>query len=178
MTTIVKKLKEQGIAGLLFVGIVVYGLFYLYQYLNNKGMIGDEFMSSNTQQAYNNKPTVTGPRPAESQGLNEVFSAVNGSGANIPNTNTKLTNQNPSDLLPKDTNTQWSQLNPIGKGDLANINLLKAGHHIGIDTVGQTLRNGNLQIRSEEPNPQVNTGPWNQSTIESDTMRPKLELGR
>ena len=87
-------------------------------------------------------------------------------------------NQNPADLLPKDTNSQWAQLNPSGKGDLANINLLKAGYHIGIDTVGQTLRNANLQIRSEPPNPQISVGPWMQSTITPDTMRPSLELGQ
>jgi hypothetical protein len=61
---------------------------------------------------------------------------------------------------------------------LANINLLKAGYHIGIDTVGQTLRNANLQLRSEPPNPQANVGPWNQSTIEPDTLRPSLEIGQ
>jgi hypothetical protein len=87
-------------------------------------------------------------------------------------------NQNPGDLLPKDSNSQWAQLNPAGKGDLANINLLKAGYHIGIDTVGQTLRNANQQIRSEPPNPQVNVGPWNLSTIEPDFMRVPLELGQ
>ena len=46
-----------------------------------------------------------------------------------------------------------------------------------IDTVGQSLRNANLQIRSEPPNPQLNVGPWNQSTIESDFLRPPLEIG-
>ena len=60
---------------------------------------------------------------------------------------------------------------------MANINLLKAGYHIGIDTVGQTLRNANLQIRSEPPNPQINVGPWNLSTIEPDFMRVPLQLG-
>jgi hypothetical protein len=83
----------------------------------------------------------------------------------------------PAELLPKDTNSQWAQLNPSGKGELANINLLKAGYHIGIETIGQTLRNANLQIRSEPPNPQLSVGPWNQSTIEPDFMRPPLELG-
>ena len=86
--------------------------------------------------------------------------------------------QNPADLLPKDNNSQWAQLNPAGKGDLANINLLKAGYHIGIDTVGQTLRNANLQIRSEPPNPQINVGPWNLSSIEPDVMRVPLQLGQ
>ena len=85
--------------------------------------------------------------------------------------------QNPSELLPKDTNSQWAQLNPVGSGELANVQLLRAGYHIGIDTIGQSLRNSNLQIRSEPPNPQLNVGPWNQSTITGDFMRPPLEIG-
>ena len=85
--------------------------------------------------------------------------------------------QNPAELLPKDSNSQWAQLNPSGKGELANVNLLKAGYHIGIDTIGQTLRNANLQIRSEPPNPQLYVGPWNTSTIEPDFLRVPLELG-
>jgi hypothetical protein len=121
-----------------------------------------------------------GVQPSEPLGQNEVFASVNGkqaSGQGLPSSCNKA-KQNPSDLLPKDTNSQWAQLNPSGKGDLANINLLKAGYHIGIDTIGQTLRNANLQIRSEPPNPQISVGPWNLSTIEPDFMRPPLELGQ
>jgi hypothetical protein len=83
----------------------------------------------------------------------------------------------PSELLPKDVNNEWARLNPTGKGELSQVNLLKAGYHIGIDTIGQSLRNANLQIRSEPPNPQLNVGPWNQSTITPDFMRVPLELG-
>jgi hypothetical protein len=84
----------------------------------------------------------------------------------------------PSELLPKNVgNSSWAQLNPSGQGSLANVNMLKAGYHIGIDTIGQTLRNPNLQIRSEPPNPQIYTGPWNISTITPDFMRPSLEIG-
>ena len=53
----------------------------------------------------------------------------------------------------------------MGSGDLKNVSLLKAGYHIGINTVGQSLRNANLQLRSEPANPQLNVGPWNQTTI-------------
>ena len=58
-----------------------------------------------------------------------------------------------------------------------NVNLLKAGYHIGIDTVGSSLRNANLQVRSEPPNPQISVGPWNNSTIEGDPFRRPLEIG-
>ena len=80
-------------------------------------------------------------------------------------------------LLPKDKNSEWNNLNPTGTGELSNINLLKSGWQIGIDTVGQTLRNANLQLRSEPPNPQVSVGPWNNSTITPDFMRVPLEIG-
>lgn len=83
----------------------------------------------------------------------------------------------PSELLPKDSNSEFSKLNPMGAGDLKNVSLLKAGWHIGINTVGQSLRNANLQLRSEPANPQLATGPWNQSTITADMQRRPLEIG-
>jgi hypothetical protein len=83
----------------------------------------------------------------------------------------------PLDLLPRDVNSQWAQLNPTGAGDLKGVNLLSAGALIGIDTIGNTLRNANLQVRSEPPNPQLNVGPWNNTTIAPDLMRVPLEIG-
>jgi hypothetical protein len=55
--------------------------------------------------------------------------------------------------------------------------LLKAGHHIGLDTIGQTLRNANLQLRSDPIISKAEVGPWNQSTIETDYARVPLEIG-
>lgn len=86
-------------------------------------------------------------------------------------------NQSSNQLLPKDKNSEWNNLNPSGTGELSNINLLKSGWQLGVDTVGQTLRNANLQLRSEPPNPQVSVGPWNNSTITPDFMRVPLEIG-
>lgn len=83
----------------------------------------------------------------------------------------------PLELLPRDVNSQWAQLNPVGAGDLKGVNLLSAGALIGIDTIGNTLRNANLQVRSEPPNPQLNVGPWNNTTIAPDLMRVPLEIG-
>ena len=81
----------------------------------------------------------------------------------------------PSELLPKDKNSEWAKLNPHGAGELSDVNLLKAGHHIGVNTVGSSLRNANLQLRSEPPNPQSNVGPWLQTTIEPDLQRKPLD---
>ena len=83
-----------------------------------------------------------------------------------------------SDLLPKDAaNSKWAQMNPAGQGDVRDQNFLTAGWHTGINTVGQSLRNANLQLRSEPPNPQVAVSPWNIATIGPDTNRRALEIG-
>ncbi len=84
---------------------------------------------------------------------------------------------NSADLLPRDANSLWAQVAPNGQGALSDQNFLTAGYHIGINTVGQTLRNANRQLRSEPPNPQVKVSPWNQTTIEPDINRRPLEIG-
>ena len=182
MSVSLKKLwTDYGIGAIIVLLIVAYGVYMFANYLGVKGMAGHESNAQMQPQYKNTNSAYSGAvRPSEPMGHNEVFASANGvqtSMPGIPSSCSKPNIQNPAELLPKDTNSQWAQLNPSGKGDLANINLLKAGYHIGIDTVGQTLRNSNLQIRSEPPNPQLNVGPWNQSTIEPDFMRPPLELG-
>jgi len=82
----------------------------------------------------------------------------------------------PKELLPKDNNSQFAQMNPMGAGDLQDVSLLKSGYHIGINTVGNSLRNANLQLRSEPANPQLQIGPWNNTTIGPDNRRP-MEIG-
>lgn len=81
----------------------------------------------------------------------------------------------PSELLPQDVNSAWAAANPVGAGDIQGKNFLSAGALIGVNTVGQSLRNANLQLRSEPANPQVQVGPWQQSTIEPDLQRRPLE---
>ena len=81
-----------------------------------------------------------------------------------------------ADLLPRDANSLWAQVNPSGQGSLADQNFLTSGFHIGINTIGQTLRNANRQLRSEPLNPQVKVSPWLQTTIEPDINRRPLEI--
>ena len=81
------------------------------------------------------------------------------------------------DLLPQDANSLWAQVSPSGQGSLADQNFLTSGFHIGINTVGQSLRNANRQLRSEPLNPQIKVSPWQQTTIEADVNRRPLEIG-
>lgn len=109
---------------------------------------------------------------------NSAVDAMTGQGAGMPPAGAaNLPVANPSDLLPRDSNNQWGSLNPSGSGDLLGQNLLSATFLTGIDTIGNTMKNANLQLRSEPPNPQLNVGPWNQSTFAPDLMRTPLELG-
>jgi hypothetical protein len=87
---------------------------------------------------------------------------------------------NPSDLLPVDQNSQWSALNPnaMTQGNVLMPDLLQAGYHIGLDTIGQTLRNANYQLRSDPIIPKADVGPWNNSTMEPDLARVPLEIGQ
>ena len=180
-----KKLwSDYGIGAIIVLLIVAYGVNLLANYLTSKGSSGSEKFGEQPNKAYRGGAArqpqqQSGPIPSQ-EGNNEVYSAVNGiptPSVGVPSSCGQQSIQNPSDLLPKDSNSEWAQLNPSGKGELASINLLKAGYHIGIDTIGQTLRNANLQIRSEPANPQLYVGPWNLSTIEPDFMRPPLEIG-
>jgi hypothetical protein len=82
-----------------------------------------------------------------------------------------------NDLLPADASSKWSQINPSSSGELVDQNFLTAGYHIGVNTIGQSMRNANLQLRSEIPNPQVAVSPWLISTIEPDIRPVSFEIG-
>lgn len=84
---------------------------------------------------------------------------------------------NPSELLPNDANSQWASLNPVNQSSPQMPDLLQAGYHIGLDTIGQTMKNANQQLRSDPVISKSEIGPWNQSTIEPDMMRVPLEVG-
>lgn len=87
---------------------------------------------------------------------------------------------NPADLLPASNsgNNGWDVLDGVGTTAGANPDLLDAGHHTGIDTVGQSLRNANLQLRSDPTIPLKDTGPWNQTTIDATNVQVPFNLGQ
>jgi len=119
------------------------------------------------QQPHVGQPTVTSSAPG-------VTAAAAGSVAAGYSSQSVA---NPQDLLPIDQHSQWAALNPVAQGNIAAPDLLQAGYHIGLDTIGQTLRNANLQERSDPIIPKAAVGPWNQSTIEPDLGRVPLEVG-
>jgi hypothetical protein len=81
-----------------------------------------------------------------------------------------------SNLLPKNDNvvsTDGFEFAP--KVDMQNMNFLNSESVIGVDTQTSSLRNSNVQLRSEPPNPKTEVSPWLNSTIEPDLTRRPLE---
>ena len=179
----VKKI-EASHATLVVIGVLF--IIYLFKsYSADKMGSGSEQMSSRkTQEMYNqaNSAQQSGPEPSAPLGQNESYASAGGASSSMqgmPPSCSKQQVADPSELLPKNNaNDEWAKLNPSGNGDLQDVNLLRSGYHMGIDTVGNSLRNANLQLRSEPANPQVNVGPWNNTTIAADTMRVPLEIGQ
>ena len=162
-------------------------LWAIYQYSTDKSFFPEKF-GPQQQQAQlppsSGASSGSGYQPSSGMQGNEYedVTGIQGPSVSAPSC-TKQAASSPGDLLPnmnllpKDPNSQWAQLNPSGSGDLMNQNLLSAGFLAGIDTIGNTMKNPNLQIRSEPPNPQLNVGPWNNSTFSPDLMRTPLEIG-
>jgi len=166
-----------------FLGAIVL-VIALYQYSSGKSTIMDK-MSGLKYGEYSSSPSSGGDQntnvvPNTTGEIRDQYSSVSGISTTQgihTSSSSRVSTTNPNDLLPNDVNSQWSKLNPNGNSELANVNLLKAGFYNGIDTIGSTLRNANLQIRSEPPNPTTMVSPWMQSTIEPDLMRVPLEIG-
>ena len=175
----------------LFTVVAAVALMYVMKnYSNGKGFGGMQGLSNKTSEQYAPAPALsstngncgqgTNYKPSAGLGQNESSAQVSGMNTNTHGLAPSCTRQqvvDPRQLLPKDDNNSFSKMNPGGAGDIQNVSLLKAGYHIGINSVGQSLRNANLQIRSEPANPQMNIGPWNQTTMGPDLSRRPLEVG-
>ena len=185
----VKKSSNQ-MGTIIIVLLVVAGLIYLVMMMNNKNVnntgnlnlndsVSDsEFMQPNPEfnnMIQNAAPVIEPPGvPSENDvSMNKMNEPREGFDSSCY-PKEQLTAK---DLLPQNESSTWAQVNPSGMGSLKDKNFLQAGHHIGINTVGQTLRNANLQLRSEPPNPQVTVSPWMQTTINPDMNRKPFEIG-
>jgi hypothetical protein len=87
----------------------------------------------------------------------------------------------PQDLLPEGQASQIEKFNEgvpeVGEGILRGVNYLDAGFHTGVNTIGQSLRNANLNLRAEPPNPRTQVSPWMMSTIDPDLARRPMSDG-
>jgi len=156
----------------LVLGLSMYSGSKRNRYDAMTGSASDEVMAASPTVLHAGKP-VTYEQPVD---MNPEV-PVESFHENLNSSHSSSSVTNSSDLLPLDQNSQWASLNPVNGGNVAMPDLLQAGYHIGLDTIGQTLRNANYQYRSDPIIPKVDIGPWNQSTIEADYGRVPLEIG-
>lgn len=147
--------------------------YALMSYSDSKNYIIDRMENGTGANGGNGNTNVQQQQPPLTN--NNTVTTLPTNGGSVPNKSI----ENPSDLLPKDKNSQWTALNPVTVGGNSNVmpDLLQAGYHIGLDTIGQTLKNANLQLRSDPYIAKTDIGPWMQSTIEPDLGRVPLEIG-
>jgi len=147
MSGLAKFMKSRAVVLILLI-LAVLAVGLMYNY-------GEKFTAS--------EPMETSNGDAETEESKNVEAEV----PKTPETQQNGTaSQNPSDLLPSPASGSngWDVLDTVG-------------HHAGIDTVGQSLRNANLQVRSDPQIPITDTGPWNQSTIEATNVQVPFNLG-
>lgn len=143
------------------------------KFTNYDGMIKVE----NSFDSTSDKKKEEGFANMEGSSLDNSFSLLGNNSSADPSSCFKRDRLSATDLLPSDASSKWAQINPSSSGELSDQNFLTAGYHVGINTVGQTMRNANLQLRSEVPNPQVAVSPWLISTIEPDVRAVSFEIG-
>ena len=154
-----------------------------YNYDESSPVISNSqaMMNSQPQQQQSQGQNMSGPQASEPIGMNENHRAVNESG-DVSNLGQYMPQEcypkdvlSSKDLLPGGADSTWAQVVPAGQGSLTDQNFLTSGHHIGMNTVGNSLRNASHDLRSELPNPQAQVSPWNQTTIGPDLMRRPLD---
>jgi hypothetical protein len=81
-----------------------------------------------------------------------------------------IQNYNAKDFLPKEINDQWFDTDfSQAKTNINDDKLINTERYvIGINTVGQSLKNASYDIRGTIANPKFSVSPWNNSTYEPD----------
>ena len=183
---------------LLIIVVVAVGLFVLYKHYvlntenfnsndsNHLNDLNEQYTTNTTthpqiedikdlnsnahHKVLHNKDVLEHPMPSNESSF-ELADNVNFTNSSFPKD--QLTS---ADLLPNNQ-SHWEESNPNINHHLTDKNFSESGHHYGINTVGSSLRNANLQLRSDPPITMVDTGKWMQSTIAPDNNRLYFEIG-
>lgn len=133
----------------------------------------------NSQSDDTEDSSVNNVKPSESD-ISSEYKSVDFTGQKLPSDCFPKDRLTTEDLLPKDAaNLKWSAVNPAGQGDVSNINFVQAGAMMGINSTLGSMRNANLQLRSDPVIPnQQSEWPIMMSTIprNSSLLRRPLEI--
>jgi hypothetical protein len=193
-----KKFNFDGMVFLLAIFGVALVLGYYSQ--NKYTMDTSEFMSNNfdesstqstqsTQHTGNNNQNTALVSNENNDSLPDNVKAVNNnifqnsygsvsgisSGQSVPENCVKRENIDPNSLLPESNDGSFDLSNLPSSSQNPNMLSITGSNLIG--GTSQVLRNPNLQVRSEPPNPRVDVGPWQNTTIEPDLSRISFEIG-
>jgi hypothetical protein len=105
--------------------------------------------------------------------VNDAFAPPLAPGSNTDTVDFKkqnTENYNAKDFLPHEINDEWFETDfSLAKYQLNDDKLINTDRYIiGINTVGQSLKNASHDIRGTIPNPKTIVSPWGNSSIEPD----------
>lgn len=147
------KIKKMNTIDVLIAIVAIYALFMLYKCYANK----EHMWIHESQPA----PLVEPPAVVEDAPMKVETTCGNGGFV-------------ASNLLPKAEAKMVDEGFEFAPKNLQGINFLSAEELIGVDTVANSLRNANYNLRDEPANPKTVVSIWNQSTIGNDPMRRPL----
>ena len=129
-----------------------------------------QLQQAEATQGINNVQPSVDPGTGMAGTLQEIYGPAAASfQENNPLATAELT---PQDLLPGNNPVSFS-----GGENMGAKNFLSATSLIGIDTVGSSMKNPNLQLRSDPPIPQITVSPWQQTSITPDKYARPFEMG-
>ncbi len=151
---------------------------------NSKGIISE--VEEELENNFSENPTekiqqqvadqINSFKPNSTEGganLDKAFNrpVAEGSQTNAINFNRNyLKSYDSKNYLPQEINDEWFDTDfTQAKNKLNSDNLINTEKYvIGVDTVGQSLKNASYDLRGTVANPKYNVSPWNNSTYEPD----------
>lgn len=154
----------KSLAIVVLIGFIVYILFFSPK-------------NSTFRMELDGAPLEIGEAPAKQVDTRSAPKQMKMTGSDVEQAAQDVANTVSSALLPKEVPVTEDFGQFSTDAILSGQNYLDPRGQIGYpETVGGTLRNANLQIRSEPANPRDPVSIWNLSTITPDQMRPLFEL--
>jgi hypothetical protein len=165
MNKVINWIKKFDTQTLFFIAAIVFLSIFVYLYSDSKSNINEGLSHALSPSSIGDSfsPILTSN--------NDTNYAMPASGS-IPQSSSPTID--PSELLPKDGNSEWNKLNPVSTANV-NGNVVPGPHQYTVSSVPN--RNPNLQLRSDIPIPQATVGPWNNTTILPDDTRRPLDIG-
>lgn len=138
-------------------------LFGLYTYSSSKTFVMDRMTDSSLPSAGSSSDTMPAPSGIIPEPIQTPVS--------LPNGGTGYNNRdvmNPNDLLPKDTNSEWANLNPVNANKVIGSDLLDSSAFMGQVSQYRGIPNYDIRALPVIIPKDDNISPWLNSAISPD----------